>query len=284
MICNGLLTTQLCTAIELDYNFETNISNILKMMEYSKTHSTTYFTHEDSLYYGCINGINFATWLYDYDNVDPYLRDIKKELLIEINKSQTLDENVNLDDFVQQESTFIIGICEDYKIQDLFDYLQFKQNRLKKFSAKSTFGDELQECYYYIFFDTGVSATLSTLNNRFSNMRDDIVNHLHQLDEFCRIHPERVNSGYNNDCFSRDFKAFSGIDCSPQSDRDSTANLKKKYINTVTQVEESLTCELHTKFSKYNRDATKQDRIYFHKGKKDILGGKLIVIHIGTHA
>ena len=122
MICNGLFSKHLLTVIDTN-DFETSISRILKTIEYSKTHKTTYYTHEDSVYAGNVEGKDFAAWVYDFS--DPCLSDIKQELLL---------------------------------------------------------------------------------------------------------------------------------------------------------------CELHTKFSTYNRDATKQDRIYFHKGKKGILEDKLIVIHIGDHA
>lgn len=108
--------------------------------------------------------------------------------------------------------------------------------------------------------------------------------HLNQLDLFCRKYPERLNEGFSNENFSREFKNFSCIDCSPQSDRKSVYKLKKIYNNALTGEQELLLCELHTKFSTYNRDVTKQDRIYFHKGKKGILEDKLIVIHIGDHA
>ncbi len=281
MICNGLFSKHLSTVIDTN-NFETSISKILKMIEYSKTHNTTYYTHEDSVYAGYVEGKDFAAWVYDFS--DPCLRDIKQELSIEISRAQTLDSKTDLSAFMGEEATFTVGITDNSKIKDIFDYLQFKQNRLKSISNRSFFAQELQECYYYIHFDVNVPSTLSTLNNAFSSIINEIVMHLNQLDLFCRKYPERLNEGFSNENFSREFKNFSCIDCSPQSDRKSVYKLKKIYNNALTGEQELLLCELHTKFSTYNRDVTKQDRIYFHKGKKGILEDKLIVIHIGDHA
>ena len=281
MICNGLFSEHLSNVIDSS-DFETSISKILEMIEYSKTHNTTYYIHEDSVYGGYIQGKDFANWIYDFS--DPCLRDIKKELSIEISKAQTLDPQIDLSTFMAKEDTFTVGISDNSRIEDIFDYLQFKQNRLKNITNKSSFAQELQDCYYFIYFDGSVPSTLSTLNNAFSSIVNEIVFHLNQLDSFCRNKPERLNEGYSNEKFSCDFKEFSYIDCSPQSDRRSVEKLKKNYINAVTGENEHLICELHTKFSIYNRDATKQDRIYFHKGKKGILEDKLIVVHIGDHA
>lgn len=281
MISNGLFSKYLSAVIDTN-DFENSISKILEMIKYSKSHNTTYYTHEDSVYAGDIEGEDFATWVYD--SSDPRLRDIKQELLIEINRAQTLDSKMDLAAFMEAEETFTVGIIDDSKIQDIFDYLRFKQNRLKNITNKSSFAQELQECYYFIYFDVNVSSTLSTLNNAFSSIVNEIVFHLNQLDLFCKECPQRLTEGFSNENFSSEFKKKSCIDCSPQSDRKSVEKLRKNYTNELTGEKELVICELHTKFSKYNRDATKQDRIYFHKGKIGLLEGKLIVIHIGNHA
>ena len=62
MICNGLFSKHLSNVIDSN-DFETSISKILKMIEYSKTHNTTYYTHEDSVYKGYIEGKDFANWI-----------------------------------------------------------------------------------------------------------------------------------------------------------------------------------------------------------------------------
>ena len=55
------------------------------------------------------------------------------------------------------------------------------------------------------------------------------------------------------------------------------------YFNSKNGQEEAVTCELHTKFKRFNIDIDKQDRIYFFPGKREILEGKVIVKHIGGH-
>ena len=64
------------------------------------------------------------------------LRDIKKELSIEISKAQTLDPQIDLSTFMAKEDTFTVGISDNSRIEDIFDYLQFKQNRLKNITNK----------------------------------------------------------------------------------------------------------------------------------------------------
>ena len=74
-----------------------------------------------------------------------------------------------------------------------------------------------------------------------------------------------------------------GIACSPQAGRDKVQILKETYFNTKSGQEETVICELHTKFRKFNIDKNKQDRIYFFPGKTGIKEGKVIVKHIGKH-
>lgn len=269
MICKGLFSGVLLTAV-LDDNVENNIQEILKLIEYSKKQKTKYY-HA----YINENDIKFREWL---DEIDPRLRDMKRELSIAIERSEELYES-NLESFIEEKSTFIIGDL----IKNIFDYLTFKQDRLMHISAKSEFVEELQECYYYIYFDADVLASINTLENTFREIQKEIVHHLAQLDRFCDSHPDRLDVGFNNERFAKEFKSFSKINCSSQSSRRSVKKLKKYYINENSGARECLTCELHTKFSLKNKDGTKQDRIYFHKGKKDILQDKLIVIHIGRH-
>lgn len=47
------------------------------------------------------------------------------------------------------------------------------------------------------------------------------------------------------------FKEKTGIDCSPQANRDGIKNLKVTLFNNESNGSEEIVCELHTKFSKY---------------------------------
>lgn len=82
---------------------------------------------------------------------------------------------------------------------------------------------------------------------------------------------------------AQQFIIDTGIDCSPQAARKKVQVLKETQMNEITGQEETVICELHTKFKTFNVDREKQDRIYFFPGKPGILGGRIIVKHIGTH-
>lgn len=273
MICKGLFSGEILTVLGDDA--ENSIIEILKLIDYSKEQNTKYYT-----IYAREKDIALTEWVYDTS--DPCLRDIKRELSIAMTRSEELGI-AEWDSFINEEATFIIGNFSGDTIQNIFDYLDFKQNRLKGITAKSDFGKELQECYYYIYFDKAVPSSINTLENNFAGIRKEIVEHLAQLDHFCKSHPERLEGGYDNERFAIEFKGMSNINCSPQAGRNSVGLLKRKYVNEYSGASECLICELHTKFNTNGKDRTKQDRIYFHKGKKDILQDKLIVIHIGKH-
>lgn len=98
-------------------------------------------------------------------------------------------------------------------------------------------------------------------------------------DKFLKLSGE--NKGYRE--IADEFQCDSGIECSPQAGRDHVAGLRRSFYNEVSKEEESITCEMHTKFKKYNIDRQKQDRIYFAPSKQGIQKGKVVVVHIGTH-
>lgn len=281
MISKGLFIEHFPLALNTEGNIEEILSELLKMIDYTENFNTNYFVCENSLYSKSVLNTPFADWLYGLSQ--PELNDVKRELIIKISKSQTLSPDIDITQFIKDESVFIVGNTEAVFIWNIFNYLNFKQIRLKNITSKTEFSQEIQECYYNIFFDKDISYSLNTLNNNFASIRDEIIVHLQRLDEFYETNKCCNNIGFSNLDFSSKFKEFSKIDCSPQASRDSTVPLKKRYLNKTTNKEEEITCELHTKFSTHDRDSTKQDRIYFHKGKIGVCDNKLIVIHIGKH-
>lgn len=281
MISNGLISEKLPLYLDSQSDIVPVVLDLLSMVDFSKQSHTNYFVDGDSLYTQHINGVDFATWLYDYSTSE--LRDIKKEVSIFIERSEKLYQNNDVISSLKDQTNFIIGKSSDSYIWNISDFLLYKQNRLKMISAKYTFAIELQECFLNIYFDNEVSGSLNTINNDFIDIRDEIVLHLQMLDKFHTQFQSMLLEGNNFNSLSLGFKEFSGIDCSPQSCRDSVIKLRRTFHNNNTKSDETITCELHTKFSTCNRDATKQDRIYFHPGKLGIYNGKIIVIHIGKH-
>ncbi|OPX42078.1 hypothetical protein CLHUN_40770 [Ruminiclostridium hungatei] len=281
MISKGLFTNNLPISIDSDHEDEETISQLLNMIDYSKNFETIYLIHESSLYSKSISGMDFSTWIFDYTN--PELRDVKRELSIHINKSETLDCGTDLNSYLGDETAFIVGKNENSYVWDVFDYLLFKQNRLKNISNRSTFVAEAKECFMNIFFDETVSSSLRTLGKSFDQIVDEIIYHLRKLDEYYNKFQEYLTIGCSFQSLADTFTEFSGIQCSPQAGRDGVIKLTRSFINTDTGNKESVVCELHTKFSQHNRGRQKPDRVYFHPGKKGICEAKIIVIHIGEH-
>lgn len=265
-------------------NVEALLESVLEMLDISLQYNTEYHVLEDSLYSQMICGEEFVNWLYDY--TQPELRDLKKELCIRINKSKPVRGKCmeQQEEWLAREKTFTVG--KDGKKTDLVwtcaDYWEFKRNVLARCS-KAEFAHDLAECFENIYFTDSVEPSLHTLNNQFSDIRGEIVEHLSKLNSYYAEFRSKRQSNVDNRSICLEFKEFSGINCSPQAGRESVHTLYRRFYNVKDKAEEELCCELHTKFKKYNRDRENQDRIYFHPGKDGICEGKIIVIHIGSH-
>ena len=281
MKSTGVFAKDLSIAIDSEIDIYGAVSDLVDMIEYSLKSDTSYLVHDNGLYNQAIGDFDFQTWVYDQSDYD--LRDIKLELLKRLWRAEGIDSDDELAVALDKPDCFSIGKPSPDFVWCVKDFLVFKQNRLNLINSKSEFASELAECYKNIFFDEGVPATFNTLQTNFTDIRGEIIFHLQKLDDFyevlCSI---RSGQGYDNKALSQAFFNFSHIHCSPQAGRDGVALLRRKYINSRTQAEEELVCELHTKFSTHKR-SEKRDRIYFHPGKPDICEGKIIVIHIGEH-
>lgn len=148
---------------------------------------------------------------------------------------------------------------------------------------KDDFCNDLQECFPNIFFAEGIDTTVNTLNRKFEEIREDIVEHLVHIDNYQARFSELLQGHKSYQEIAQQFTAETGIVCSPQAGRDKVQALKETWINKETGQVETVVCELHTKFKTFNTDREQQDRIYFFPGKRGILEGRIIVKHIGTH-
>ena len=109
------------------------------------------------------------------------------------------------------------------------------------------------------------------------------MEHLSKLDAY---HQSFLVLSAEKNSYQEVAKRFSmdmGIECSTQAGREKVQELKETCFNTEKGQKETVICELHTKFKRFNIDRDKQDRIYFFPGKKGGVGGKVIIKHIGGH-
>lgn len=226
-------------------------------------------------------------WLTSRETIS--LRDVKKELSIKMNKAKKISEQEYMDVISRvgglidkrvmilsfyKEKVYYIYCIDDYYIA-LRKYLAMEK--------KDDFCRDMLECFPNIYFADDIASTINTLNRKFEELREEIVEHLIELNNYHSKFLEMLSENKSNQTIAQKFCADTGIDCSPQASRDSVRALKISCFNELSSRNEIINCELHTKFKKFNIDRTKQDRIYFFPGRKGIHEGKIIVKHIGKH-
>ena len=241
----------------------------------------------DYIYEKTVEDEELWGWIYSRDNTD--LIDVKKELSKKIQKVKTLKEDMFEKDLIclgknEKPRIFLCSFSE----KDIF-YISSIQKfyiAMRKYLSmekKDEFCKDLHESFPAILFVTDIDASINTLNQKFETIKDEIINHLTELNNYNYKFLELLEENKSYTEISQIFKYDTGIDCSPQSGRDHTKELKIECQNSVTEKKEIVKCELHTKFKTFNIDRLKQDRIYFFPGKRGIEKGRIIVLHIGKH-
>lgn len=226
-------------------------------------------------------------WLYSKDQIE--LNDIKRELSRRLERAECQEEGKYEEFFGKIGKLLAIKVLllsfkgeSVYYISTIAEYYISIRNYLA-LEKKDDFCNDLQECFPNIFFVEGIETTVNTLNRKFEDMREEIIEHLVRINDYYRKFSDMLENHKSYREIAKQFIIDTGIDCSPQAGREKVQALKETRINEVTGQEETVVCELHTKFKTFNIDKEKQDRIYFFPGKQGILGGRIIVKHIGTH-
>lgn len=253
------------------------IEKFLDLLDYCDENTLYKYIDEEKIY----SDDKFCQWLYE-KNI-PELTDLKRELQIKIGKSigvesikycELIDENKITSlkfNFDESKKNYLYTIKKMYIIRQ----------RILRTESKADFKEDINNCFQNIFFDDSVKTSINTLNRKFDDIKDEIIDHLIALDE--QAATLKMLQKRANDEIAATLIEKTGIDCSPQSGRDSVIELKRTFLNEVNLKEEEICCELHTKFKKFGIDRTKQDRIYFFPGRDGIKDGKIIVVHIGKH-
>lgn len=226
-------------------------------------------------------------WLYSKDQIE--LNDIKRELSRHLEKAKCrgkdeFDEFFNKIGKLCTIKVLLFSFQKEsiYYISTILEYYTGIRSYLAR-EKKDDFCNDLQECFPNIFFVKEIGATVNTLNRKFEDIREEIVEHLVCINDYHSKFSEMLEEHKSYQEIAQQFVTDNGIDCSPQAARKKVQALKEIQINKITGQEETLICELHTKFRKFNVDRAKQDRIYFFPGKQGILNGRIIVKHIGMH-
>lgn len=226
-------------------------------------------------------------WLYAKDQIE--FNDMKRELSRKIERAKCVDADEfekmldivgkknlvkTLILFLERENDFCVTTIPEYYV-GLRKYLVMEK--------KDEFCKDLPDCFANLYFVQDIGRTVNTLNRKFEELCEEIVEHLSKLNEYQPNFTAMLSEHISYQEVAKQFSMDTGIECSPQAGRDKVQELKEKFFNEENGQEEIVTCELHTKFEKFNVDKKKQDRIYFFPGKRGIMGGKVIVKHIGSH-
>lgn len=238
----------------------------------------------------CENTLNEAElweWLYSKEQIE--LNDIKRELSRRLERAECVTQNEFNELFdkigkMQKIKVLVLSFENEsiYYISSILEYYAGLRSYLMS-EKKDDFCNDLQDCFPNIYFSEGIGATINSLNRRFEEIRQEIVEHLIQINDYQVKFGELLDKNKSYQEIAQQFTVDTGIDCSPQAGREKVQLLKERRVNEITGQEETIVSELHTKFKTFNIDREHQDRIYFFPGKRGILGGKIIVKYIGNH-
>ena len=267
-----------------------DIGTVLDTIDHMNRYTTSY-CHGSDMYYVQCEEEDFSNWLYSKP-CDPELVDLKKELMIRIEKSRELGDE-EYEEMIERIVSFnimeelLLSISKTQK-EGLFvwtkgSYFDKKRWYLDKYVDCCNFVQEAQECFPNLFFHENVAHSMNTLRVEYKREKSYIIAHLTALNDFQPRFSQLLNQGISFLQISREFgEANNGIECSPQADRESARKLDFLF-ETDEGISLSLRCELHTKLKWNDMNHEKQDRIYFHPGDRRVSDGKVLIVHIGKH-
>lgn len=222
------------------------------------------------------------------------LRDEKKVLSKIIDRTKQIDLiEEEILDILRNDSDTLTGLlCLHSIYVDEIDnklIIQTKEhwdNFHRYFLSKnpvdeSNFYYESQKYFTNIHFHSNVEASLKRLEGGLEKFAETIVYNLTQLnDNFSKYHnpSDRIKT-------LRMFSSICGVNASPEG------NASKKPLLTFEFIDEnsypiSICCEPHLKLGDDDLPGDTHfyyNRIYFHEGKPNVEGGRILVAHIGKH-
>lgn len=261
---------------------ESQLDNFLELIQYIQKSDIRNAICESTL-----NEAELWRWLSSKEQTE--LNDIKRELSRRLERAECVAQN-EFDELLgkigklQKIKVLALSFKREsiYYISTILEYYAGIRSYLAS-EKKDDFCNDLQECFPNIYFAEGIGTTINTLNRKFEDIREEIVEHLTQINDYQVKFGELLDEHKPYQEIAQQFSTDTGIDCSPQAGREKVQLLRERQVNETTGQEEMIVCELHTKFKTFNIDRERQDRIYFSPGKQGILGGRVIVKHIGKH-
>lgn len=140
-------------------------------------------------------------------------------------------------------------------------------------------------CFPNLYFHPNLVNTIRSLSAPFSKLKFEIIRHLSAINDiFHPLYKEHHSGGIND--ILRVLQAEGELSCSLEGNAESARRrLTFKFQNNQGEHEE-IVCEPHTKLEGTNLPGDTEylfDRIYFNGGKENIVNGKTLIAHIGSH-
>jgi hypothetical protein len=239
------------------------------------------FTVADILYYG--KGKN----IFDRDTIEALRKIIDVVETQSITSQEVMEVLLPENNNLSEKKEVIYGLLCLHKIQnidinplylvyDKNNWFQFHRYFLGFYPQNTDFF--LNECNKYfpnLYFHEENRNTITKILNDFSQK---IVYHLGKLNDEFKTHRQA------NKFFPDALNAFS-IACALDETASLEGNAEKKKRLNFQFLDKVICCEPHLKLCKNDKNQQEYffNRIYFHEGFENFLGGKILIGHIGEH-
>lgn len=286
---NSIISTDIFNMLA-EGNSKEELKSILELMDELTDHGFSNRKNNE-IWEFQVGDNYFYEWLYDKN--PPELVELKREFYHGIEKAtdisieeydefesilkNQMSKNSDYHDYLNQ-FLFIKKDTDDeiHIVSSLTKFYRLRRWYLEKCLDQKRFVEALPLLFPNLYFHQNILSTLRTLNNEFSIILPEIVQHLTALDLY--FHNGKINYHESNIVKCKKFEEYSNINCSPESSRAKAEKLVFK-----SDLGEKINCECHTKFSTFGKEKEKQDRIYFSFGIDSFNDGKIIIYHIGDH-
>ncbi len=162
------------------------------------------------------------------------------------------------------------------------DWYKFHRSFLAKYPIdEENFYNEIKKYFSKIFFHSDVEIALRGLNGGLKRFAKTIIHNLTQLND-CFINSNPSNRNETLNLFSTRCHVVATLEGDASRKHVFTRDFMDKNSNSVVPI----CCEPHLKLDKSDSSGDTHDyynRIYFHEGRPNIEGNRILVAYIGKH-
>lgn len=174
------------------------------------------------------------------------------------------------------------NVDKDYLIYNQNDWFSFHRHFLGLYPISEIyFTSECKKYFCQLFFPERIVESLKTLEKGLVGFSNNIIRNLTALND----NYNRYKIPNNRIDTLKRFSSACNVDVTPEGSADRKAEFTFEFINEANKLEK-VCCEPHMKLSKSDDSGDTHhynNRIYFHEGKPNIAGGKVLIGHVGKH-